>query len=147
MKKIVITGGLGYIGMELAKIYSGKSNHYDITVIDKTFYSERVSQLKRWGIQFNQVDINNKIEIKKALTDSDIIYHLAGITDVATTIEDVNVQREKLVRKTVIEGTRNIIRFAPENSKIIFPSTHVIYEGLKKVITGIPETLKPKPVL
>jgi nucleoside-diphosphate-sugar epimerase/2-polyprenyl-3-methyl-5-hydroxy-6-metoxy-1,4-benzoquinol methylase/dTDP-4-dehydrorhamnose 3,5-epimerase-like enzyme len=147
LKKIVITGGLGYIGMELAKIYSGKSNHYDITVIDKAFYSERVSQLKRWGIQFNQVDINNKIEIKKALTDSDIIYHLAGITDVATTIEDVNVQREKLVRKTGIEGTRNIIRFAPENSKIIFPSTHVIYEGLKKVITGIPETLKPKPVL
>ena len=147
MKKVVITGGLGYIGMELAKIYSGKSNHYDVTVIDKTFYSERISQLKRWGIHFNQVDINNKIEIKKALTDSDIIYHLAGITDVATTVEDVNVQREKLVRKTGIEGTRNIIKFAPENSKIIFPSTHVIYEGLKKVITGIPETLKPKPVL
>ena len=60
MKKIVITGGLGYIGMELSKIYSGKANHYDITVIDNSFFSERVSQLSRWGIRFQQVDIRDK---------------------------------------------------------------------------------------
>ena len=52
MKKIIITGGLGYIGMELSKIYSGKSRYLDITVIDNKFYSNRVSQLKRWGINY-----------------------------------------------------------------------------------------------
>ena len=31
MKKIVITGGLGYIGMELCKVYSGESRNYSIT--------------------------------------------------------------------------------------------------------------------
>ena len=30
-KKIIITGGLGYIGMELSKIYSGKSRNFDIS--------------------------------------------------------------------------------------------------------------------
>ena len=33
--KIVITGGLGYIGTELCKIYSGESRYKDITVIDE----------------------------------------------------------------------------------------------------------------
>ena len=37
MKKIVITGGLGYIGTELCKIYSGYSWNDEIIVIDKIF--------------------------------------------------------------------------------------------------------------
>ena len=43
MDKIVITGGLGYIGSELCKLYSGVSWHHDITVIDNRFISERVN--------------------------------------------------------------------------------------------------------
>ena len=35
MKKIVITGGLGYIGTELCRIYSGYSWNYKVTVIDE----------------------------------------------------------------------------------------------------------------
>ena len=42
MKKIIITGALGYIGMELCKIYSGKSLHYDVLAIDNKFYSTSV---------------------------------------------------------------------------------------------------------
>ena len=34
IKKIIITGGLGYIGTELCKIYSGVSWHHKIIVID-----------------------------------------------------------------------------------------------------------------
>ena len=34
-KKIIITGGLGYIGTELCKIYSGYSCNDKITVVDK----------------------------------------------------------------------------------------------------------------
>ena len=55
MKKIVVTGGLGYIGMEISKLYSGTSRINSITVIDNKFYSERVSQLRRWGINYEQI--------------------------------------------------------------------------------------------
>ena len=51
---IFITGSLGYIGMELCKLYSGLSRHNKITVIDNKFYSSRVSQLKKWGINFSR---------------------------------------------------------------------------------------------
>jgi len=147
MRKIIITGGLGYIGMELAKIYSGKSRNFDITVIDNKFFSERVSQLKRWGIKFKQIDILDNSKLKEAIHDADLIYHLAGITDVATTKKDINPEHEKKVYDVGVNGTKNIINLSSQNSKIIFPSTHVIFEGLSKVIKDINEDFEPVPVL
>ena len=78
--KIVITV-LGYIGMELAKLYSGKSRVHSVSVIAKSFYSQRVAQIKRWGIDFIQADILDEAKMKQHLADADIIYHLAGITE------------------------------------------------------------------
>ncbi len=147
MKKVVITGGLGYVGMELAKIYSGKTNHYHVLVLDNIFYSERVSQLKRWGIKFQQIDITEKNNLQNAISDADIIYHLAGITDVGTTVKDKNPQRDRLIKKVGIDGTKNIIELSSKETKIVFPSTHVIFEGLKSVEKNISENRKPLPVL
>ena len=64
-KKIIITGGLGYIGTELCKIYSGYSWNHKITVIDNRFISERVNQLRNWNIDFVHGDILNKDLINK----------------------------------------------------------------------------------
>ena len=114
MKKIIITGGLGYIGMELSKIYSGKTRNYEVTVIDRNFFSERVSQLKRWGIKYKQIDILNKDELRNIISDADIIYHLAGITDVGTTKEDKDKKRDKEIREVGVVGTKNIINFSNE---------------------------------
>ena len=51
-KNIVITGGLGYIGTELCKIYSGVSWNNNVVVIDNRFISERVNQIRKWGIEY-----------------------------------------------------------------------------------------------
>ena len=81
-KKIVITGGLGYIGTELCKIYSGISWNNEILVIDNRFVSERVNQLRNWDIDFIHGDILDKDLVNKYCKDADIVHHLAGITDV-----------------------------------------------------------------
>jgi len=81
-KNIIITGGLGYIGTELCKIYSGISWNNRITVIDNRFISERVNQLRNWNINFVHGDILDGVLINKYCKDADIIHHLAGITDV-----------------------------------------------------------------
>ncbi len=146
-KKILITGGLGYIGMELSLLLSGESRKNDIKVIDTSFFSERVSQLKRWGIEYSQVDILDPHKLKEELKNIDIIYHLAGITDVGRTIEDKDRKRDKKIRDVGVKGTRNIIKFSDEKTKIIFPSTHVIYEGLKRQKKEIKETFTPVPIL
>tara|TARA_A100000164_G_C21943085_1_gene791919 strand:+ start:2135 stop:4681 length:2547 start_codon:yes stop_codon:yes gene_type:complete len=147
MKKIIITGGLGYIGMELSKLYSGKSRDYEIKVVDNKFHPERVAKLSNWGIEFVECDILEKNKLKPILKDADIVFHLAGITDVPTTIDDIRPNHDKLVTKIGINGSRNIIDLVSNNTKIVFPSTHVVYEGLNKVLKNIDENYVPVPKL
>jgi len=146
-KKIVITGGLGYLGTELCKLYSGVSWKYDVTVIDNRFLSERVNELKNWNIKFIQGAILDKTLISKIVEDADVVHHLAGITDVAYVHNDVDIERDKKIRQVAIEGTNNVINSISENCKLIFPSTHVVFEGLKNLKKDINENEKTCPIL
>ena len=74
MKKIVITGAMGYIGTELCKIYSGLTNQYEVIALDRDFYSDRVNRLNTWGIKFIQCDILDIGKLSNVLKDADIVY-------------------------------------------------------------------------
>ena len=147
MKKIVITGGLGYIGTELCKIYSGYSWNDEITVIDNRFVSERVNQLRNWNMNFVQGNILDKEIIKKYCKDADIVHHLAGITDVPRVKSESSSEKDDLINKVAEEGTQNILDVISENCKIIMPSSHVVYEGLESIKKDINENEKTCPVL
>ena len=146
-KKIIITGGLGYIGTELCKLYSGVSWYHDIFVIDNRFISERVNQIRNWNMEFIQGDILDKELVKKFFWDADIVHHLAGITDVPRTKSESSSSRDKKIREVGEVGTKNILETINDNCKIIFPSTHVVYEGINEVKTDIKENEITKPVL
>ena len=146
-KKIVITGGLGYIGTELCKLYSGVSWHHNIIVIDNRFISERVNQIRNWNIEFIQGDILDKELIKKYCSDADVIHHLAGITDVPRTKSEASTIQDDKIKEVGEIGTQNILDVINDKCKIIFPSTHVVYEGIKEVKTNIQEDETTKPIL
>ena len=147
MKKIVITGGLGYIGTELCKIYSGYSWNDKVIVIDNRFLSERVNQLRSWNIDFVHGDILDKDLIKKHCSDADIVHHLAGITDVPRVKSESSDSHNELINKVAEDGTKNILEAIPNKCKIIMPSTHVIFEGLESVKKDLKEDELAKPVL
>jgi nucleoside-diphosphate-sugar epimerase len=147
MKKIVITGGLGYIGSELCKIYSGEARFKNITVIDNRFISERVKQLRDWGINFIQASILDEEVMKEQLNDADTIIHLAGVTDVAYVKTQANKEQDNQIKVVGIDGTKNIIKYANKNAKIIFPSTHVVYEGFSETKSNIIESEPTCPIL
>ena len=146
-KNIIITGGLGYIGTELCKIYSGVSWNDNITVIDNRFISERVNQLRNWNINFVHGDILDKELVKKYCKDANVIHHLAGITDVPRTKSESNLEKDNLIKLVAEEGTQNIIDVVSNECKIIIPSTHVVYEGIEKVRNDIKENEEVKPIL
>ena len=146
-KKIVITGGLGYIGTELCKMYSGISWDNETVVIDNRFASERVNQLRSWGIRFVHGDILNKDLIKKHLGDANIVHHLAGITQVSRTSKESNPENDKKINQVAIEGTQNVIDSINNSCKIIFPSTHVVFEGIQSSKKEITEEESTCPTL
>ena len=147
MKKIVITGGLGYIGTELCKIYSGHSWNDEITVIDNRFISERVNQVRNWNMDFVHGDILNKELIKKYCKNADVVHHLAGITDVPRVKSETRSDQEELINKVAEEGTQNILDVISDKCKIIMPSSHVVYEGLESIKKNITENEKTCPIL
>ena len=146
-KKIIITGGLGYIGTELCKIYSGVSWHHKIIVIDNRFISERVNQVRNWNMEFIHGDILDKELVNKYFKDADIVHHLAGITDVPRTKSESSSEKDKKIISVGENGTNNILKSINDKCKIIFPSTHVVYEGIDKVKNDIKENEETKPVL
>ena len=136
-KKIVIVGALGYLGTELCKLYSGESWFHKVIAIDNRFISERISQLKDWNIEFYQGYILDKEFLKKILNETDIVYHLAGITEVTYVKKKSKAEKDEKIKKVAIEGTNNILNSIPQKCKVIFPSTHVIFEGLNKTKKNI----------
>tara|TARA_B100001093_G_scaffold321091_1_gene306411 strand:- start:584 stop:3142 length:2559 start_codon:yes stop_codon:yes gene_type:complete len=146
-KKIIITGGLGYIGTELCKLYSGFSWHHKIKVVDNRFISERVNQIRNWNMDFIQGDILDKDFVKEHFKDADVVHHLAGITDVPRVKSQATDLQDKKILKVAEEGTQNILDVITNKCKIIFPSTHVVFEGIGKIKTEIKEDEITKPVL
>ena len=147
MKKIVITGGIGYIGTEICKIYSGESWNNQITVIDNRFISERVNQLRKWNMNFVHADIRKIDEVKKYLNEADIVHHLAGVTDVPRTELELNEEKDKELRDIAEKGTEVVLSETSQNCKIIFPSTHVVFEGKQDLIKDIREDFEKLPIL
>ena len=146
-KNIIITGGLGYIGTELCKIYSGYSWNDKITVIDNRFISERVNQLRNWNINFVHGDILDRDLIRKYCQNADVVHHLAGITSVPRVKSEASEEKEKEIERVAVEGTQNILDVINDKCKIILPSTHVVFEGLKDVKEDILENEKTCPTL
>ena len=146
-KKILITGGLGYIGTELCKLYSGVSWKKQIIVIDNRFISERVNQIRNWNMEFVHGDILDKELINEYCKDADIVHHLAGITEVPRTKSESNEEKDKKIKLVAVEGTQNILDAINHKCKIIFPSTHVVYEGIENVKNNILEDEDMKPIL
>ncbi len=147
MKKIVITGGLGYIGTELCKIYSGYSWNDKVTVIDNRFISERVNQLRNWNINFVEGDILDKDLVFKHIKDADVVHHLAGVTSVPRTKNESSNHQDEKIKEVGEKGTQNILDAMSNNCKIIFPSTHVVYEGIAEVKKDIKEDEPLQPIL
>ena len=98
-------------------------------------------------MEFIQGDILDKELVRKYCEDADVVHHLAGITNVPRTKSEVSSSQDEKIKEVGEKGTQNILDVISNKCKIIFPSTHVVFEGIGQVKTDIKEDEATKPVL
>tara|TARA_B100000963_G_scaffold358337_1_gene382756 strand:+ start:2417 stop:3430 length:1014 start_codon:yes stop_codon:yes gene_type:complete len=131
MKKIIVTGGSGFIGNNLVDFLIKKK--YFVINIDKlTYASNNVKRKKNY--KFYKLDINNRVKISKILRKYKpvAIFNLAAETHVDRSIDDP----ENFI-KTNILGVFNLLEAIKKikkqkiNIKLIHVSTDEVYGDIK----------------
>ena len=131
MEKIIVTGGLGFIGSNLINILKDK---YFIINIDKVSYASNFKNIDPniKNYKFYKQDINNKTFIKNILTKykPSTIYNLAAETHV-----DRSIEGPKIFIDSNILGVFNLlesIRNYKKKIKLVHISTDEVYGDIKK---------------
>ena len=130
MKKIIVTGGLGFIGSNL--IESLLKKKYSVINLDKVTYSSNFYNTKNFknskNFKFIKCDINDK-KLKKIIYDikPNGIFNLAAETHVDRSIDDP----ESFIQSNIV-GVYNLLEIFKEFSKkyksrLIHISTDEVY--------------------
>ena len=56
-------------------------------------------------------------------------------------------EKDEKIQTVAVQGTQNILDAITDKCKIIFPSTHVVFEGIEDVEKNIKENEATKPIL
>jgi len=131
MKRVIVTGGLGFIGSNLINILKKK---YFIINIDKVTYASNFKNINpnTKNYKFYRQDINNKIFIKQILKkyNPSIIFNLAAESHVDRSIDGP----KKFIESNIL-GVFNLlesIRNCNKKIKLIHISTDEVYGDIKK---------------
>jgi len=136
MKKIIVTGGSGFIGSNLVNYLINKK--YFVINIDKLTYSSNKynrNLLSKKNYKFFKIDINNKKKIKNIIKKykPDCIFNLAAETHVDRSIDSPN----QFIHSNIL-GVFNILEAIKDNNKknkkikLIHISTDEVYGNVKK---------------
>ncbi len=123
-KKILITGGVGYIGQNLVSFFLKQK--YQIYIIDNLSTSSLINRNIKKNITFNKIDLCNEKKVKNYFRNKnfDLIIHLAAFSGV----QEFNNNVLKSFNNNVL-STKNLIRFGfqKKNTKLIFSSSAAVY--------------------
>ncbi|GAB5538728.1 MAG: SDR family NAD(P)-dependent oxidoreductase [Salibacteraceae bacterium] len=124
-KRIVITGGAGFIGSHLAERLIKDGN--EVIVVDALLRGNKIPKETFGKITFHKEDVCNESRMVEICKGADIIFHLAAILGV-----DIVADNPIETMETEVNGMQSIARAAIINgvSKIIYASTSGIYGHL-----------------
>ncbi len=148
MKKIIVTGGLGFIGSNLIKLLI-KKNYFVINV-DKVSYASNFYNTRDFSnknnYKFVKMDINNRIKFKKILNKYKpiAIFNLAAETHVDRSIDGPG----EFIKSNIV-GVFNLLEtfrdFTKKNkkTKLIHISTDEVYGDVLKGRSKETDPYKP----
>lgn len=125
MKKVVVTGGAGFIGSHLAGRLVERG--YRTTILDNlsTGKIENIEELiKNDHVEFIRGSITDPPLLNKLFHDVSYVFHLAAIPSVPRSVENPRASHE-----VNVNGTLNVLLAARENSvkKVVYASSSSVY--------------------
>tara|TARA_B100001564_G_C20617969_1_gene660853 strand:- start:182 stop:1117 length:936 start_codon:yes stop_codon:yes gene_type:complete len=121
MKKIIITGGCGFIGSHIVEQFIDKN--YEITVVD-LWQSPEIRELSKdkENLKFEKLDVNDYAKLEKLISNNEYFIHLAAILGTSETITTYDIED---VVKTNILGTTKILKMTKKYNykKVVVPTT------------------------
>jgi nucleoside-diphosphate-sugar epimerase len=143
MKKVLITGGAGYIGSVVVRTFLDSG--YQVRVLDLLNFGGEplVEFLNHSRFEFVKGDVRSTQDVTKALKDIDIIVHLAAIVG-----DPACAKQPDLAKSTNLEGSKNIYLLAEKMGvrKFIFASTCSNYGKMEDSSGYVTETSALNPV-
>ncbi len=136
-KRVLITGGAGFIGANIARHYLEKG--YEVTIYDNLFRKNVETNVRWLKRQFRKnllvtiADVRNFTKLKNAVKGKDVIFHCAGQTAVTTSIEDPRQDYEMNAQGTfnVLESMRQL----HYKGMMFYCSTNKVYGEMSRVRT------------
>ncbi|MBK26599.1 MAG: NAD-binding protein [Halobacteriovorax sp.] len=129
MKKVLITGGAGFIGFHLAKTL--RNSGVEIHILDNLqrgrIDSDFETLLESNNVSFFQKDLLDSSCFSDFDTDYDYIFHFSAIIGVANVLKAPFSVLDKNVKML-----SNVLSFSEKNKSLkqfVFPSTSEIYAG------------------
>jgi len=111
MKKILVTGGAGFIGSHLVEALL--KDNYQVTVLDN-FSNGSLKNLetlkKSPYLEIINVDVSEKQKIAPYFKDREIVFHLAAMADIVPSIQEPAVYF-----RSNVEGTFSVMECAKES--------------------------------
>ncbi|OQY05513.1 MAG: epimerase [Bacteroidetes bacterium 4572_117] len=143
MKKILVSGGAGYIGSVLVKLLL--SSGYKVRVLDNLKFGGEaiVDLLNNPDFEFIKGDTRNDDDLKKAVQGIDYIAHLAAIVG-----DPACAKEPEVARATNFEASKNFYKIANENGvkRFVFASTCSNYGKMKDENSFVNEESELSPV-
>jgi len=120
--KILITGGAGFIGSNLAKRLV--NDGHEVVIVDNLLRGNKIDRETFSKVEFYNEDVRDYELVKLLSKGCDIIYHFAAILGV-----DIVADNPVETMDVEVIGTRNVVRAAEVNNvrKILYASTSGIY--------------------
>lgn len=125
MKKVVVTGGAGFIGSHLSDKLA--ESDYQVIILDdlSTGKMENIELLiKRDNVKFVKGSITDLTMLKEVLHGVQYVFHLAAIASVPRSISDPQLSHE-----VNTSGTLRVLLAAKDSgvSKVIYSSSSAVY--------------------
>ena len=119
-KKVLITGGAGFLGLHLARYF--KNQGWQVSLLDIADYPSH--EYDNWGFELLKIDVRDKQKVDRAVSGKDVVVHAAAA---------LPLWSQEDIFSTNINGTVNVATSALKHKvkRMVHISSTAVY--------GVPE--------